>query len=86
MSPEQRRDVIRQFIQEIEKNEVTREILSEWGLCVNNELVRFTARRLGPEVIQFGGDQTYRSNEKPADWSGYAVRNPVLRTVSTLNM
>lgn len=80
MSPEQRRETIRRFIEEVEKTKVTRELLSAWGLRLNKDLVRFTARRLEPEQIKFGNNRTYLSRDRPADWSGAAVRNPVLRT------
>jgi len=82
MSPNQRREVIRRFVEEVRRNEVTRELLSEWGLHLSNDIVQFTARRLEPEVIRFGNNRTYQSNDRPADWSSAAVRNPVLRTVS----
>lgn len=84
MSPNQRRDVIRRFVEEVEKNDVTRELLSEWGLHLSNDIVQFNARRLESEVIHFGNSRTYHSVDRPADWSGAAVKNPVLRTVSIL--
>lgn len=86
MSPDQRREVIRRFVEEVEKNEITQELLSEWGLRLSNDIVQFTARCLEPEVIRFGKERTYTPpNSRPADWSGFAVKNPVLRTVSILN-
>lgn len=86
MSPDQRRDVIRRFVEEVEKNDITRELLSEWGLHLNNDIVRFTARCLEPETMRFGKDKTFTPpSAKPADWSSAAVKNPVLRTVSISN-
>ncbi|KYN12440.1 Piwi-like protein 1 [Trachymyrmex cornetzi] len=87
MSPNQRRDVIRQFVEEVQKNDVTREILAVWGLRLSPDLVQFTARRLEPETIHFGNNKIYKTNEK-ADWSNAAVKNPVLRTpnLSTWNI
>lgn len=82
MSPNHRRDVIRQFMKAIQSNEVARELLSEWGLQFDDDIVRCTARRLEPEEIRFGRNQTYKSHDRPSDWGGAAVRNPVLRTVS----
>lgn len=84
MSPNQRRDVIRRFVEEVEKNDVTRELLSEWGLRLSSDLVQFNGRCLEPETIHFGNGRTYKSIDRPADWSGAAVKNPVLRTVSIL--
>lgn len=84
-SPDHRRSVIKRFVEEVEKNKVTHELLSEWGLRLNNDIVQFTARRLDPELIHFGHNRTCQlTNDKPADWSFAAVKNPVLRTVSTL--
>ncbi|XP_018355281.1 PREDICTED: protein argonaute-3 [Trachymyrmex septentrionalis] len=79
MSPNQRRDVIRRFLEEVQKTDVTREILSEWGLHLSSDLVRFTARHLQPETIYFGNNRIFKTDEK-ADWSSAAVKNPVLRT------
>ncbi|XP_018059690.1 PREDICTED: protein argonaute-3 [Atta colombica] len=79
MSPNQRRDVIRRFLEEIQKTDVTREILSEWGLHLSSDLVRFTARHLEPEMIHFGNNKIFKTTER-ADWSSAAVKNPVLRT------
>ncbi|EGI70106.1 PREDICTED: protein argonaute-3 [Acromyrmex echinatior] len=79
MSPNQRRDVVRRFLEEVQRTDVTREILSEWGLHLSSDLVRFTARQLEPEMIRFGNNKTFKTNER-ADWSSAAVRNPVLRT------
>jgi len=86
MSPDHRREVIRRFVEEVKKNDITRELLSEWGLRLNNDIVQFTARCLEPETIRFGKDKTYTPPiVKPADWSSAAVKHPVLRTVSISN-
>jgi len=50
MSPDHRRDMIRRFVEEIRNNKVTQELLSEWGLLLNNNLIRFIARQLNPEA------------------------------------
>jgi len=84
MSPNQRRDVIRRFVEEVERNEVTRGLLSEWGLHLSQDIVQFTARRLEPEVIRCGKEKIHYLNDRPADWSSFVVKNPVLRTVSIL--
>jgi len=83
MSPNQRRDVIRRFLEEVQRTDVTREILSEWGLHLSSDLVRFTARHLEPEMIYFGNNKIFKTTER-ADWSSAAVKNPVLRSVSIL--
>ncbi|KMQ96034.1 piwi-like protein 1-like protein, partial [Lasius niger] len=85
-SPDHRRNVIRRFIQEVEKNDVTRELLLEWGLRLNNDIVQFPARRLDPELIRFGRNESCQLTvDKPGDWSSAAVKNPVLRTPNLNN-
>ncbi|XP_029162775.1 piwi-like protein Ago3 [Nylanderia fulva] len=80
-SPNHRRSVIKRFIEEVEKTQVTRELLAEWGLSLNNDIAEFSARLLDPEKIYFGKNQTYQlTSEKPGDWGTPAVKNPVLRT------
>lgn len=86
LSPSARRNEIIHFIKEVQKNEVTVEILSGWGLSLNSEIVQFMGRQLGPEMILFGQDKKYQSTQRPVDWSSAAVKNPVLRTVSILNI
>ncbi|XP_012234676.1 piwi-like protein Ago3 [Linepithema humile] len=85
MSPNQRRDTIKRFITQVQSNKVTRELLSEWGLELSTDIVQFTARRLEPEEIRFGRNKTYKSHDRPADWSSAAVRSPVLRTPNLSN-
>lgn len=77
VTPNGRRDTIKQFIQEIQKNEVTRNILSAWGLKFDNELTQIKARVLPPEKIMFGNRQIEtRSN---ADWTSEMINSYVLR-------
>ncbi|KAL6429603.1 hypothetical protein ACFW04_007503 [Cataglyphis niger] len=85
-SPDHRRSVIRRFVEEIEKNKVTQELLSEWGLRLNNDIVQFTGRRLDPELIHFGHNKTCQlTNDKPGDWSIATIKNPVLRAPNLNN-
>lgn len=87
MSPNYRRTMIKKFIDEIKKNEVTREILSGWGLQLNNDIDQFRGRVFDPEVIQFGNNVTFQpKRDRPGDWGAAAVRNHVLRTVSISKM
>lgn len=84
VSPTRRRDEIKLFMEAIQQNELTRQMLAGWGLRLNNDIVRFNARCLDPEKIYFAGNRSYFSADRPTDWTGAAGRNPVLRTVSTL--
>lgn len=83
MSPNARRDVYRHFVQEIQNNELPREILAEWGLHLETELVQFTGRVLEPETIYFGNNKKFLPPpHRPADWSSAACKSVVLRSVS----
>ncbi|XP_018396706.1 PREDICTED: piwi-like protein 1 [Cyphomyrmex costatus] len=84
MSPNQRQEVISRFVDEINKNDITRELLAEWGLRISHDLVKFTARRLEPEVIRFGFNKSHHTNDKPADWSFAAVRSPMLHACNLI--
>ncbi|XP_014469139.1 PREDICTED: piwi-like protein 1 isoform X2 [Dinoponera quadriceps] len=81
VAPGRRRDEIRLFVQEIKRNELTREMLSGWGLRLSNDIIQFNGRVLPPEEIFFGNKQKCDINrDKLTDWSSFATRNPVLRT------
>ncbi|KAG7189003.1 hypothetical protein KM043_008597 [Ampulex compressa] len=86
VSPSNRRDVIKRFVQEVQANEVTKSLLSAWGLYIENELTTFTGRVLDPEKIFFGQDKSILlTKARPVDWSAASVNNPVLRTISLRN-
>ncbi|XP_015435160.1 PREDICTED: piwi-like protein 1 [Dufourea novaeangliae] len=81
MSPNARRDVFRHFVQEVRNNDIPRQILSEWGLQLESDLVAFTGRVLEPEEITFGQNKKFRPPpHKPADWGSAVCRNHMLRT------
>lgn len=83
MPPNARRDVFRHFVQEVQKNEVPREILAEWGLHLENNLTEFTGRVLEPENIFFGnGAQFTPPPHRPADWGSVAAKKTPIRTAS----
>lgn len=82
-SPSFRRQEIQKFIKEIQSKSITRDILAEWGLQLNEDVVQLRARRLDPEEIVFGRNNTVRlTHDRPSDWSNVAVKSPVLRAVS----
>lgn len=80
VSPDQRRVVIRNFIEQVNSNEVTKKILSDWGLEIENDTIDLKGRTLEPEEIFFGND--YKTKSANADWARAAVSSEVLRTVS----
>ena len=79
VSPEQRKKVIKNFINQVNSNEQTKKILSDWGLSLENDTVDFEGRLLDPEKVYFGNNRENVSNN--ADWGKAAVSNPVYRTV-----
>ncbi|XP_076240892.1 argonaute 3 [Calliopsis andreniformis] len=81
MSPNARRDVYRHFVQEIQSNELPREILAEWGLRLESDVAEFEGRVLDPEEITFGNNKKFQLQpHKPADWSSAACRSVALRS------
>lgn len=79
VAPEARRNVIIRFIQDVQSNEVAREVLNGWGLRMAGNTVNLGGRVLEPELIMFGEGKTFSTPK--ADWSGPATKNPMLRTV-----
>ncbi|XP_014217276.1 protein argonaute-3 [Copidosoma floridanum] len=83
VNPEERRVVIRRFIKQVNGNEVTRKILADWGLELENDTSDLTGRVLDPEEIMFGGNGKARSAY--AEWPKEAGSNKVLRTPNLNN-
>ncbi|KOC71336.1 Piwi-like protein 1 [Habropoda laboriosa] len=84
MSPNARRDVFRHFIQEIQNNDVPREILADWGLQLETDVLQLKGRVLEPENIFFGnGAKFICPPNKPVQWSSAVCRSTLLRTPSS---
>lgn len=83
VSPNSRRDIIRNFLQEIKKNSVTQEILSAWGLQLDNDLTHLKGRVLMPERIYFGKNKMIQGKPN-AEWNIEMVNNHALRAVSMI--
>lgn len=83
VSPSGRRSQIKELIDQIKGNQITREILSEWGLQLDDDIVQFTGRTLGIETLRFGNDKKVQP-KMAGDWGSAAGRNPVLYTVNKL--
>ncbi|KAL2726285.1 piwi-like protein Ago3 isoform X1 [Vespula maculifrons] len=84
VSPNSRRDIIRNFLQEIKKNSVTQEILSAWGLQLDNDLTHLKGRVLMPERIYFGKNKMIQGKPN-AEWNIEMVNNHALRAPSLTN-
>lgn len=78
VSPDGRRDVIKRFIQEIQKNDITREILSAWGLKLDTDLTQLKGRVLQPECIYFGNNKKIEGKPN-ADWGSETMNSCALR-------
>lgn len=79
MSPARRHEVICTFVKQVNSNEVTRKVLTDWGLALPDDTVRFKGRVIEPETLVFGsGQELLRST----DWSRSAVNNAVIQAVS----
>ncbi|XP_058807299.1 piwi-like protein Ago3 [Phymastichus coffea] len=78
VNPEQRKEVIKNFIKEVNSNEVTRKILSDWGLTLEDDTVQLKGRLLDPEELKFGNE--YKIKSTNADWGKAATNSAVLRT------
>ncbi|KAK0087279.1 hypothetical protein PV325_001377 [Microctonus aethiopoides] len=79
VQPEQRRQVLQKFIQDVKNTPVAIQLLNEWGVQFEDDLVKLTGRVLPAEEIFFGNEKCIKTNEK-ADWSAAATRSPLLRT------
>ncbi|OAD56703.1 Piwi-like protein 1 [Eufriesea mexicana] len=83
LTPNARHNVIRHFIEEVKNNDVPREILAEWGLELESDIVEFSGRVLDHETIYFGKNVKFLPPpDKPAEWSSAVCRNTLLRAVN----
>ncbi|XP_071867732.1 argonaute 3 [Bombus fervidus] len=80
MTPNARRDIIRNFVQEIQNNDIPRGILAEWGLYLEPDVVEFGGRIFEPEIVYFGRNTKIGLKlERPIDWGSKMSRSALLR-------
>ncbi|KAI4495423.1 hypothetical protein M0802_008637 [Mischocyttarus mexicanus] len=84
ISPNNRCDLVRNFILQIKNNEVARALLSPWGLQIEENLTVLNGRVLMPENIYFGRNKSL-TGKPNADWNNEMLKNHVLRTVNLTN-
>ncbi|XP_008557727.1 piwi-like protein Ago3 [Microplitis demolitor] len=84
VQPQERRGVIRKFIQTVNEEPAAAQLLADWGLSLADDIVRLKGRVLPAEKIIFGNSKEFNVNEK-ADWGPMAARNPVLTSASLQN-
>ncbi|KAI4478134.1 hypothetical protein M0804_012092 [Polistes exclamans] len=82
--PNNRSDLIRNFVEKIKKSEVAGEILSPWGLELDENLTKLNGRTLIPERIYFGKNKIFQGKPN-ANWNNETMKNHVLRAPSLKN-
>lgn len=83
ISPNSRRDIIKNLLQEIKNNSITKEILSAWGLYIDDDLTHLEGRVLMPEHIYFGKNNMIQGKPN-AEWNIEMTNSHALRAVSTI--
>ncbi|KAF5284570.1 hypothetical protein FQR65_LT02396 [Abscondita terminalis] len=83
VTPNQRSNALRTFLDNIDNTPAAKQILSNWGLTIDNGTMDLLARVLQPELILFG-DGVRDSSEK-ADWNALVCKNKVLGPIDLKN-
>lgn len=84
LSPFQRVTAYKKFIENINNNEKTKALLTSWGLALESEPAKVTARLLDEEVIIFGRDKTCKVGQF-ADFGRGITSNEVLEPMDIYN-
>lgn len=79
MSPEARRNCFKHFVQQVNENEIARDVLGAWGLSLEPDIVDFDARHYENVEILFGNTKFTPPEHKPGEWSSAACRNSPMR-------
>lgn len=77
LSPHIRLGAYKKFLQNVENTPKAKEILSDWGLTLDKDPVKITARVFDEEKIIFGNGKTGGAGDR-ADFSKHATTNEVL--------
>lgn len=80
ITPNQRMNALRKFVNSVHECEEAKAILDGWGLSINRATIDLQMRILTPENILFGDDVEVHGTEK-ADWTGAAMKNRVLSAI-----
>lgn len=83
VTPNQRLSALRTFLDNVENTPEAKQILSNWGLTIENATMDLLARILEPEVILFG--EGVRDSSDKADWNSLVCKNKVLGPVDLKN-
>ncbi|XP_055386701.1 protein argonaute-3 [Condylostylus longicornis] len=83
VTPNQRVLALEKFIKSVNENKDAREILSDWGLSLDNETVKLMGRQLGTEQILFAKRKVDAGVN--ADFGKHATSNELLDVVNFTN-
>ncbi|XP_066589272.1 piwi-like protein Ago3 [Prorops nasuta] len=84
ISPNDRHKVIKKFIREVNKDELAKNILDEWGLKMEEDTVAFSGRILDKEHIILGNNKTVKVNDS-ANWSSAVTKGPLIQPINIKN-
>lgn len=84
LTPQQRVNSFKKFIQNVNTNPDAANVLASWGLKLADDPLQLTARQLSEESIIFGKNVTVGSGAA-ADFSRAATSNIVMEAVDILN-
>lgn len=82
VTPNQRIAALRQYLENVRKSDDAQQVLGEWGLKIDRDIINLKARQLENEVICFGNNNVQPPN---ADWNGDCGRNKVTGPVDMYN-
>lgn len=84
MSPYQRVCSFKSFIENVNKTALAREVLAQWGLSLDPEPLKMTARMLDEQLIIFGQNKTCGSGQQ-AEFSRAATSSQLLEPIDIQN-
>lgn len=76
VTPNQRINAMRKYIENVRNSEDAQNVLKEWGLCIDTKPLDLTGRQLEPETVYFGNGDSYKCDDT-ADWNSVAGRKPL---------
>lgn len=84
VTPNQRMNGLRKFVQSVNSNPQAKEILGAWGLSLDSATIDLQMRILDPECIIFGNNVVEPGSYK-ADWTSAAMKNRVITSIDIRN-
>lgn len=84
ISPNQRANELLQFCKRVNDNPDTKQLLSNWGLCLVDEAVGLQARQMEEERVIFANNKTFGVGPN-ADFGKYCTNNELISVVPLHN-